>query len=561
MHLENLHVTVTTDMYILSSTEVDLCLEATGEGQDVIKKLCNGNVKQLWEPRDYDLLVFSNVKYPEKFTDIGNSPHYVAIKYSELVFGQGYVQELLPRTECPVTCGWGFINLEYECVNANGVPPAGWINAYCPPDLYLLLPQQTVCETRECPAVAGDWSEWSQCSATCGGGIRQRLCDNPPPSNSSEELQCTGDDTEDCAQTPCPVDGGYGEFSSCSVTCGIGVSIRLCDNPPPANGGLDCSRFGPAVESCENPVCPDIDGGYTNYSICSATCGTGVRTRECTNPSPSGNGKTCVEQGLGPNVEVCVNSECPPETTIISTTQITSTLTTTFAPATTSSASSTEIATPTSTFSVLSSTISFPFETVTMSSEISTLTIGLTSFATTQLVSDLSTFTSFGSDTTSESSASSVTTTSSLVPTFNNPFSDEFGFTFRKGGSTDGLGFTVTDVKIAPSRTKTAGHYEGDIESTESQADGIEHNGKTSVAQWVWILVTVVPVVVITAVVLVYGYKRVLKETPKNVLLKSMNDIKKSKAKLPARLSENLGGGDGTASQLSTIPLTFSGQV
>ena len=49
-----------------------------------------------------------------------------------------------------------------------------------------------------------------------------------------------------------------------------------------------------------------VDGGYTDWtpwSECSVTCGGGeqTRTRECTNPSPVGDGKDC--EHLGPNKE------------------------------------------------------------------------------------------------------------------------------------------------------------------------------------------------------------------------------------------------------------------
>ena len=61
----------------------------------------------------------------------------------------------------------------------------------------------------------------------------------------------------------------------------------------------------------------DIDGGYTEWSEwskCSATCGGGVRyhSRTCTNPSPKNNGKTCIEQNLGPakESEKCNTKPC-----------------------------------------------------------------------------------------------------------------------------------------------------------------------------------------------------------------------------------------------------------
>ena len=50
------------------------------------------------------------------------------------------------------------------------------------------------------------WGDWGQCSATCGAGEqeRSRTCTNPPPSNGG--AQCSGDDkeTKSCNNGPCP---------------------------------------------------------------------------------------------------------------------------------------------------------------------------------------------------------------------------------------------------------------------------------------------------------------------------------------------------------------------
>ena len=42
----------------------------------------------------------------------------------------------------------------------------------------------------------GEWSDWDTCTATCGGGsqTRTRVCDNPPPTNGGND--CGADDTE-----------------------------------------------------------------------------------------------------------------------------------------------------------------------------------------------------------------------------------------------------------------------------------------------------------------------------------------------------------------------------
>ena len=58
------------------------------------------------------------------------------------------------------------------------------------------------------------------------------------------------------------IDGGYTDWSKpseCSVTCGGGTQTltRTCTNPPPSNGGRDCSSLGPAQkkQNCNTQEC------------------------------------------------------------------------------------------------------------------------------------------------------------------------------------------------------------------------------------------------------------------------------------------------------------------
>ena len=62
---------------------------------------------------------------------------------------------------------------------------------------------------------------------------------------------------------PAGVDGGYSQWSMwsiCSATCGVGVKMRsrICNSPPPRKGGKKCSRLGKPYETaeCNEGECP-----------------------------------------------------------------------------------------------------------------------------------------------------------------------------------------------------------------------------------------------------------------------------------------------------------------
>lgn len=167
-----------------------------------------------------------------------------------------------------------------------------------------------------------DWSACSDCSLECGGGTQTfiRTC-VPLNDEGCSELEQTVK-TESCNDQECPLDGGYTDWSisGCSVTCGGGIQTltRTCTNPPPANGGKNCSGLGPSEEevSCNEQECP-INGGYSEWlkcTECNVTCGGGTQilTRTCTNPPPAKGGQDC--SGLGPAVKKgsCNEHECPP---------------------------------------------------------------------------------------------------------------------------------------------------------------------------------------------------------------------------------------------------------
>ncbi|CAD5126608.1 DgyrCDS14696 [Dimorphilus gyrociliatus] len=60
----------------------------------------------------------------------------------------------------------------------------------------------------------------------------------------------------------CPSDGNWSEWSAwgdCEPRCGgegIRTRTRDCNNPPPSNGGRECSGLPIEIENCQTPPCP-----------------------------------------------------------------------------------------------------------------------------------------------------------------------------------------------------------------------------------------------------------------------------------------------------------------
>ncbi|XP_072170585.1 uncharacterized protein [Diadema setosum] len=163
----------------------------------------------------------------------------------------------------------------------------------------------------------GDWGEWHTCTHTCAGGltVRFRRCNNPPPSNGG--ANCTGFEMEQgsCNNDPCPVDGAwsnYSDWSACSVTCGGGMQTRTrsCSDPAPAYGGANCTGETEQTQSCGDVICPIHGnwGPWGAYTACNTACEK-YRYRSCNNPAPQFGGNDCVGDDI--YVSGCSILDCP----------------------------------------------------------------------------------------------------------------------------------------------------------------------------------------------------------------------------------------------------------
>ncbi|CAH8868661.1 unnamed protein product [Trichobilharzia szidati] len=182
---------------------------------------------------------------------------------------------------------------------------------------------KTVLERGECEPWWANWSPWSKCSATCGfterhrfrpcvGAFirqtrRQEVQESLSKSCASIKRAHEGVETAPCPMSRlCPiVTGGWGEwgeFSPCSVTCGVGKRTRhrQCDRPRPQGGGLYCQGTDYQEITCEGFLpCPQM-GQWCPWSPvvqqCTRSCGPhgmGLRLRHCACPKPSHGGSDC----------------------------------------------------------------------------------------------------------------------------------------------------------------------------------------------------------------------------------------------------------------------------
>lgn len=202
-------------------------------------------------------------------------------------------------------CGWN--ELQETCSNSNFDINDNSSMISQDKQIYVFKqPYINSCPIKGTPIDGGwsSWSEWTICMHRLDKPealndqclCQSRKCNNPSPANGGKP--CEG---MSIAVTNCTVHGGWSawsEWSSCSVTCGTAIKTRhrTCTNPKPAYGGRVCVGEDRMEAYCnELPPCP-VHGNWSRWGLwtyCSPSNKFKIRQRKCNDPAPKNGGHYC----------------------------------------------------------------------------------------------------------------------------------------------------------------------------------------------------------------------------------------------------------------------------
>uniref|UniRef100_A0A3Q2FEI2 ADAM metallopeptidase with thrombospondin type 1 motif 20 n=1 Tax=Cyprinodon variegatus TaxID=28743 RepID=A0A3Q2FEI2_CYPVA len=189
------------------------------------------------------------------------------------------------KSECSAKCGPGYRSLDVQCMKYSQMKRRSErMEASVCADI--TKPQTREICHGDCLLKSWQYSAWSQCSKTCGRGIRHResYCMNNL-GRRLVERECSEYErvvTEPCNDQPCPK-WTVSEWSECLVTCGKGMKHRQVYCTTEAGEKklsehfCDPSSKPSTVGSCELPGCATWQVGI--WGACAVTCGHGYQMR------------------------------------------------------------------------------------------------------------------------------------------------------------------------------------------------------------------------------------------------------------------------------------------
>ncbi|XP_061583837.1 A disintegrin and metalloproteinase with thrombospondin motifs 9 [Cololabis saira] len=186
------------------------------------------------------------------------------------------------KSECNAQCGLGYRTLEIYCAkNSHTDGKTQKIDdRYCSS---LRKPDDKESCHGDCNPGGWDYSPWSECSKSCGGGSRRRaaVCRKTGDAGA-DESKCSQRDkltTQPCNEFLCP-QWKTGDWSECLVTCGKGYKHRQtwCQFGEDRLDDRFCGSSKPeSVQTCQQQECASWQVGP--WGQCTTSCGPGYQMR------------------------------------------------------------------------------------------------------------------------------------------------------------------------------------------------------------------------------------------------------------------------------------------